>query len=80
VHKFIKGSDSTVVMCFLEAFDRMNHTKLFIKLHDTSYLIRILHYGIFSTSIHTSQVRQERIGTLYMTNGVRQGDMDYLSK
>jgi len=24
-------------MCFLEAFDRMNHTKLFIKLHDTIF-------------------------------------------
>lgn len=47
------GHNSTVFLCFLyasKAFDRINHTKLFIKLQErgvSPYLIRILHFGIY---------------------------------
>ncbi len=65
-------NNSTVFMCFLnasKAFDRINHTKMFMKLQD-------IWLGFYSTGIHQpTQVRWGRnvSAPFYVTNGVRQG-------
>ncbi len=59
-------------MCFLnasKAFDRINHTKMFMKLQD-------IWLGFYSTGLHQpTQVRWGRnvSAPFYVTNGVRQG-------
>ena len=73
-----KKKNSTVFTCFLDAskaFDRVNHGKLFLKLHQRGvplYLIRILQYWY---SHQTMQVRwgQAFSSQFLVTNGVRQG-------
>ncbi len=77
VHRY-RSRNSTVFMCFLDAskaFDRINHGKLFGKLHERgvpSYLIRILQFWY---SHQTMQVRWGKsLSTpFYVSNGVWQG-------
>lgn len=70
--------NTTVFMCFLDAskaFDRINHSKLFVKLQERGeppYLIRILHFWY---ARQTMRVRwgQSVSAPFLVTNGVRQG-------
>ena len=73
-----KRCNSTIFMCFLDAsqaFDRINHGKLFLKLQERGvplYLIRILQFW------YSHQTMQAKWGKststpFLVTNGVRQG-------
>ena len=73
-----RARNSSIFLCFLDAsqaFDRINHGKLFIKLHERgvpSYLIRILQFW------YSHQTMRARWGNsvsapFFVTNGVRQG-------
>ena len=75
-----KSKGSCVYTCFLDAskaFDRVNHTKLFKKLHDKGvpdYLLRILIYWYANQTmcIRWGSKTSEKF---CVTNGVRQGSI-----